>query len=146
MQLGHLIAQLRDKHKISQKQLAEELCISHGLVGLWETNKRTPSLEYFVSLIDYFSISADALLKNDRKLKPEQYQYTSTSTQKIMNTFCLLNEDNQDILIGEAKKLLKSQHNEENESEYKKRISNSARNTDSTVLNITKDMAKTVNK
>lgn len=117
MQLGRLIAQLRDKHKISQKQLAEELCISHGLVGLWETNKRTPSLEYFVSLIDYFSISADALLKNDRKLKPEQYQYTSTSTQKIMNTFCLLNEDNQDILIGEAKKLLKSQYNEENESE-----------------------------
>ncbi len=111
MQLGHIIAQLRNQNKISQKHLAEELCISHGLVGLWETNKRTPSLEYFVSLIDYFSISADVLLKNDRKLKPEQYQSVSmsTSAQKIMNTFYLLSEDNQDILIGEAKKLLKSQ-------------------------------------
>lgn len=114
MQLGHIIAQLRNQNEISQKQLAKELCISHGLVGLWETNKRTPSLEYFVSLIDYFSVSADTLLKNDRKLKPEQYQSSiSTSAQKIMNTFYLLNEDNQDILIGEAKKLLKSQKNEE---------------------------------
>lgn len=115
MQLGHIIAQLRNQNKISQKQLAQELCISHGLVGLWETNKRTPSLEYFVSLIDYFSISADVLLKNDRKLKPEQYQNisSSTSAQKLMNTFYSLNEDNQDILIGEAKKLLKSQYSEE---------------------------------
>ena len=55
------------------------------------------------------------LLKNDRILKPEQYQSTSVSSsaQKIINTFYLLNEDNQDILIGEAKKMLKSQQNEE---------------------------------
>lgn len=115
MQLGHIIAQLRNQKKISQKQLAEELHISHGLVGLWETNKRTPSLEYFVLLIDYFSISADVLLQNDRMLKPEQYQSisVSASAKKIMNTFYLLSEDNQDILIGEAKKMLKSQNSEE---------------------------------
>ena len=115
MQLGHIIAQLRNQKKISQKQLAEELHISYGLVGLWETNKRIPSLECFISLADYFSVSADFLLKNDRILKPEQYQSTSVSSsaQKIINTFYLLNEDNQDILIGEAKKMLKSQHNEE---------------------------------
>lgn len=115
MQLGHIIAQLRNQKGISQKQLAEELCISHGLVGLWETNKRIPSLEYFVLLIDYFAISADVLLKSDRKLNPEQYQgiSTSISAQKIVNTFYLLNEDNQDILIGEAKKMLKNQGNEE---------------------------------
>ncbi len=115
MQVGHMIAQLRNQNEISQKQLAQKLCISHGLVGLWETNKRTPSLEYFVSLIDYFCISADVLLKNDRKLKPEQYQSISVSpsAQKLMNAFNSLNEDNQDILIGEAKKLLKSQYNEE---------------------------------
>lgn len=115
MQLGHIIAQLRNQKGISQKKLAEELCISHGLVGLWETNKRIPSLEYFVLLIDYFAISADVLLKSDRKLNPEQYQgiSTSISAQKIVNTFYLLNEDNQDILIGEAKKMLKNQGNEE---------------------------------
>lgn len=115
MQIGHIIAQLRNQKGISQKQLAKELCISNGLVGLWETNKRTPSLEYFVLLIDYFAISADVLLKSDRRLKPEQYQdiSTSTSAQKIVNTFYLLNEDNQDILIGEAKKMLKNQSNEE---------------------------------
>ena len=117
MEIGHIISQLRHEKNISQKQLANDLNVSFGLVGLWETNKRIPSLESFISLIDYFSISADFFLEKDRKLKPEQYMNrtvdVSMETKKILDTFQLLNEDNQDILIGEAKKLLKTQHIEE---------------------------------
>lgn len=53
MQLGHIIAQLRNQKKISQKQLAEELHISYGLVGLWETNKRIPSNVLFLWQITF---------------------------------------------------------------------------------------------
>lgn len=116
MQIGHRIAQLRTQKNISQKQLAADLNVSTGLVGLWETDKRVPSLECFIALIDYFAISADTLLENDRKLRPEQYQNilnTSSEMQKIYHTFIQLNEDNQDILIGEAKKMLKTQRLEE---------------------------------
>lgn len=113
MQIGHVISQLRNQKNISQKQLAADLNVSAGLVGLWETNKRLPSLECFLLLIDYFAVSADLLLENDRKLRPEQYKNSSpkppAASEKILNTFLHLNEDNQDILIGEAKKLLKSQ-------------------------------------
>lgn len=117
MQIGHKISQLRNRKNISQKKLAADINVSPGLVGLWETHKRLPSLECFISLIDYFEVSADLLLEGDRKLKPGQYENTFTGvpadSRKIMDAFSQLNEDNRDILIGEAKKLLKSQRSEE---------------------------------
>lgn len=113
MQIGHKISELRNKKHISQKQLAADLNVSAGLVGLWETNKRLPSLECFILLADYFEVSADLLLENDRKLKPGQcaniFADLPAGSRKILNVFTKLNEDNQDILIGESKKLLKSQ-------------------------------------
>lgn len=117
MQIGHKISELRNKKRISQKQLAADLNVSTGLVGLWETNKRLPSLECFILLIDYFEVSADLLLENDRKLKPEEcsnsFSDLPAGSKKILNVFSKLSEDNRDILIGESKKLLKSQTYEE---------------------------------
>lgn len=115
MEIGHIIAQLRTEHKISQRTLANALNVSPGVVGLWETNKRLPSFECIISIADYFSISTDVLFEKDRKLKPQEYNKTvlTKSSQKIVETFTLLNEDNKDILIGEAKKLLKQQRLEE---------------------------------
>lgn len=116
MQIGHVISQLRNQKHISQKKLAADLNVSTGLIGLWETNKRLPSLECFISLIDYFGVSADLLLENDRKLKPGQYTNLAANlpadSQKMLNAFAKLNEDNRDILIGETKKLLKDQKQE----------------------------------
>lgn len=122
MQLGHVIAKLRAEKGISQKQLAEALNVSTSVVGMWETNKRLPSMELFIIIIDYFGISADFLLKNDRNLKPEQYLNKTVNAspefEKMFNTFSELNEDNKDILIGEAKKLLKSQRTSEKRENY----------------------------
>lgn len=120
MEIGHTIAQLRTEKKISQKKLAQDLNVSTGLVGLWETNKRFPSLDHFISLIDYFAVSADLLLEHERKLKPGQYSSITNTfapeTKKIIDTFSELNEDNQDILLGKAKELLKEQRIEEKRS------------------------------
>ena len=116
MEINHKIAQLRTAKNISQRKLAKDLGVSSSVVGMWETNKRLPSLECFISLIDYFEVSADFLLEKDRKLNPAEYKSEielSATTKKILNAFTLLNEDNQDILIGEAKKLLKQQRLEE---------------------------------
>lgn len=118
MEMGHIIARLRNEKNISQKQLAQDLHVSPGLIGMWETNKRLPSMECFISIIDYFSVSADVLLKDDRHLNPCAYDgiEISTEAKKLLTTFTMLNEDNQDILIGESKKLLKSQRLEEKRS------------------------------
>ncbi|MDD3417754.1 MAG: helix-turn-helix transcriptional regulator [Lachnospiraceae bacterium] len=116
MEIGHVIARLRNEKEISQRKLATDLNVSSSVVGLWESNKRLPSLECFISLIDYFAVSADLLLENDRKISPVEYQSAvkiTPETKKILDTFELLNDDNKDILIGEAKKTLKNQRIEE---------------------------------
>ena len=116
MEIGHTIARLRAKKNISQRELARALNVSTGVVGMWETDKRLPSFECLVSLADFFHISADVLLEKDRVLSPIEYKTDMalpSDTKKILDTFELLNNDNRDILIGEAKKLLKSQRLEE---------------------------------
>ncbi len=115
MQIGHIIASLRAEKKISQRKLASELNISSGVVGMWETGKRLPSLECFIALIDFFGVSADRLLEKDRALRPEEYQKNfefSTNTKKLLIAFNELTEDNQDIIIGKTKELLKEQRME----------------------------------
>ena len=100
---------------ISQRQLAAALNVSAGVVGLWETDKRLPSYECLIALADYFMISADLLLEQDRKLNSSEYKTDTlpAESRKIVETYLQLNEDNKDILIGEAKKLLKQQRIEE---------------------------------
>lgn len=116
MEVGHIIANLRHSKNLSQRELASVLNVSSGVIGLWETDKRLPSYECIISLADFFGISTDTLFEMDRTLRPEQYNPTlslDTNSQKLLNTFSMLNEDNKDILIGEAKKLLKEQRLDE---------------------------------
>jgi len=115
MEVGHIIAQLRASHNISQKKLAERINVSTGVIGLWETDKRFPSYEYIIAIADYFKISTDVLFEKDRKLKPAEYSGLQLSDRdlKMVNIFQNLNEDNQDILIGRSKELLKEQRREE---------------------------------
>ncbi len=116
MEVGHTIANLRIKAKLSQRSLAAALNVSPGVIGLWETNKRLPSFEGIISLADFFGISTDVLFEKDRELKSEQYNKSISqngNSKILLDTFSALNEDNQYILIGEAKKMLKNQRLEE---------------------------------
>lgn len=116
MEIGHIIAQLRTSRQMSQRALAKEINVSAGVIGLWETNKRVPSFECIIALADYFSISTDVLFEKDRNLSPAEYESTlqlAPEAKKILNTFNQLNPDNQDILIGKSKELLREQRLEE---------------------------------
>ena len=64
-------------------------------------------------------------MEQDRKLSLSEYKSDiemSASVKKMLDTFSLLNEDNQDILIGEAKKLLKTQRLEDKKDFHQKTI------------------------
>ncbi len=53
---------LRKERKISQKQAAEELGISQGLLSHYEKGKRECGLDFLVKAADYYSVSCDYLL------------------------------------------------------------------------------------
>lgn len=116
MEIGHEIAKLREKKGISQKELATILNVSPGAVALWEVNKRCPSLESLVNIADYFNTSMDVFFINDRKnsdFVPFKIEHKSSQGLRLLDLFESMNEESQDILFGEARKIIREQSLEE---------------------------------
>lgn len=123
MNIGHSIAKIRINHGLTQRELAEALHISSGTIGNYESNNRIPPIEKLIDIAKLFNVTVDELLRDDYDASsivalpsPEApiAQITLSATEsKILKTFRQLNEDNQDIVIGEAKKLLREQQIEE---------------------------------
>ena len=116
MEIGHVIAKLREKKGISQKELANILNVSAGAVALWEVNKRCPSLESLVNIADFFNVSMDEFFVNDRKninYIPLVIKHSSKQGLKLLELFESMNEEGQDILYGKARELIREQRLEE---------------------------------
>ncbi len=116
MEVGHVIAKLREKKGISQKELANILNVSAGAVALWEVNKRCPSLESLVNIADFFNVSMDEFFVNDRKnlnYIPLEIKHSSKQGLKLLELFESMNEEGQDILYGKARELIREQRLEE---------------------------------
>lgn len=62
MNTGELIAQLRNKNKISQSALANDLHIGQSTLAMYEKGKRNPNLEMISKIADYFNVTTDYLL------------------------------------------------------------------------------------
>ncbi len=116
MKNGHIIAELRYEHNLSQKELSEILGVSSGAIAMWETNQRYPSTQNVITMSTYFNVTTDYLLglensrdiNNTVKIKEKR----SERTNNMLLAFEQLNIDNQDIIIGETKKMLKQQQSE----------------------------------
>lgn len=65
MEFKNVLYQLRSEKGISQAALAKELGMSVGLIGMYESGKRKPSVETQEALADYFNVSLDYLMGRD---------------------------------------------------------------------------------
>lgn len=63
--IGTKIKELREKKGLFQQDLANELHVTKGAVGMWETNKRVPDVETIRNIADYFKVSVDWLTGED---------------------------------------------------------------------------------
>lgn len=71
--IGDTIKSLRQRKKIYQQELANNLSVSKSAVAMWETNKRTPDADTLIQIADYFDVSVDYLLgKTDIKKEPSE--------------------------------------------------------------------------
>lgn len=115
MKIGHVIAQCRAQKNIGQKELASALHVSVSTVGLWETNRRFPSPTTLIELADFFNISMDTLFSADRTntaFTPSQKQL-DPDAERLLKYFESMNEESKEIIMGEARKLLREQRLEE---------------------------------
>lgn len=59
--IGTKIKKLREEKGLFQQDLADELHVTKGAVGMWETNKRVPDLETINKIADFFNVSIEWL-------------------------------------------------------------------------------------
>ncbi len=62
MELGSVLALLRNTKGLNQREFAKELGVSNGAVAMWETNKRQPDLEMLRKIAAFFNVSTDYIL------------------------------------------------------------------------------------
>lgn len=65
MTFAEKLMNLRTSVSMSQEELAEKLKVSRQTVSKWETGQTVPQIEMVLLLCDYFSISADDLLRDE---------------------------------------------------------------------------------
>ena len=64
--IGAFIAALRKANGLTQRELAEKLCVSDKAVSRWERDEALPDLSLIPVLAEIFHVTCDELLKGQR--------------------------------------------------------------------------------
>lgn len=76
---------LREKKGLSGTELAARLGIQKTRVSMWETNGTVPRQDMLLRLCDFFNVSADYLLGNDRADGQNPRNSRIHSIQRLLN-------------------------------------------------------------
>ncbi|MCT4295916.1 helix-turn-helix transcriptional regulator [Elizabethkingia anophelis] len=68
MKISIKIRKLRDREKVSQAEVADELQVSQAAYNKWETGSTMPSLENIIKLCNYYNIGIAELLDDNFKI------------------------------------------------------------------------------
>lgn len=66
---GRQIQLLRVQHNLTQKELAEKLNTSQNYLSDVETGKKRPSLDYYMSIANFFNVSLDQIFADSINMK-----------------------------------------------------------------------------
>ena len=58
---GKTIKELREKRKITQRELSEKIGVSDKTVSKWETNQTTPDFDKIIPLCELFGITSEEI-------------------------------------------------------------------------------------
>lgn len=62
MEFGDILRELLEERGITQKQLAQELCLSVSTIGNYVNKQREPDYAILGRMADYFQVTTDFLL------------------------------------------------------------------------------------
>lgn len=67
MEFGDRIKLLREKHELTQEQMARKVGISRAALAKYEINNREPDFKTVKLIADFFDVSIDYLLDREQK-------------------------------------------------------------------------------
>ena len=88
--IGAFIAALRKANGLTQRELAEKLCVSDKAVSRWERDEALPDLSLIPVLAEIFNVTCDELLKGQR-IDPGDHIPEKAAAQKEKQIRNLLN-------------------------------------------------------
>lgn len=89
---GQALLLLRKQQNMSQKELAEKLCVTPAAVSKWEHGQNYPDITMISTIADIFQVSCDDLLHPDKVLSPQEEKRTlslHSKKNKILIPICL---------------------------------------------------------
>ena len=86
--IGSFIATLRKANGLTQKQLADKLCVSDKAVSRWERDETLPDLTLIPVIAEVFGVTSDELLRGQRA-NPEisKQDYNAEHTEKQLRRY-----------------------------------------------------------
>ena len=105
---GNKLKELRIKKLppkgITQEEVANALGIPRGTYAHYELNKRQPDADMIVKLADFFGVSTDYLLGNDKPV--EKKANPDSETLEIISLFDKLPEDKKALVLAMARAMV----------------------------------------
>lgn len=96
--LGTRLKYLRTQKKLTQKQLAEKINVTHVSISGYESGNRSPDTDTLQRLADFFEVSTDYLLgRSDTPTTPngiskEDYANLSEEQKEVLDFFLSLDD------------------------------------------------------
>lgn len=109
---GERISELREKHQLTQEELAKHLSISRASLSHYEKNRRVPDYEVVKKMADFFQVTVDYLIGRTDDPNPvvkDQVKLFENSLElsdeKILEKFSLM-VDGRELTPEEAKRFI----------------------------------------
>lgn len=107
------LKQLRQKHKLTQSELADLLGLKPTAISNYESKRNEPSFEKLIALSKYFDVSCDYLLGISDAYLPIGGEVLDKDIVEFFNLYQQLNENGAKEVNNYAKYILYRQENPE---------------------------------
>lgn len=97
IRIGKFIAETRKAQGLTQRQLADTLCISDKTISKWECGKGLPEVSLFLPLCSELNISVNDLLSGERV---SEMDYKKKAEENMMDLVKEANESKKKIILS----------------------------------------------
>ena len=96
-----MLKYLREREKLSQRELAAKLGMSASAIGMYESGKRQPRHEDEECIADFFNVDLNTL--RGRRINEDDPSLDNTKAKQLYEQFSSLNPEKQAVLLNYLK-------------------------------------------
>ena len=85
MMFNEKLLELRKEKGLSQEELGEKLGVTRQTVSKWELGSTSPKLDDLVKISNFFEISVDELIGNEKKIKNDENDNLNVNSKNNLN-------------------------------------------------------------